>query len=75
MLLSLSLVQRCLNRTQLRLQALHTFMDVLQGHYKMISDGCFLVAQSSDLIIHSIIGLFQYHSMASYMLLIFIVYH
>ncbi len=64
--------QRCLNRTQLRLQALHTSMDVLQGHYRTEPNdlrcfsGCFLVAQSSDLIIHSIIGLFQY-------LLIFIV--
>ncbi len=65
--------QRCLNRTRLRLQVLHTFMDVLQGHYKTnlrYFSGYFLVVQVSNLLIYLLMGPSQYHPMASYMLLI-----
>ncbi len=68
--------QRCLNRTRLRLQALHTFMDVLQGHYKTepydlrCFSGFLLIVQVLNLFIHLLMGPSQYYPMASYMLLI-----
>ncbi len=64
--------QTCLNRTGLQYQALHTFMDVFPGCYKPKAynfSGLYFLAQVINVATSSLLGVFQYHSFTSYLLL------
>ncbi len=67
--------QRCLNRTGLRSQTLHTFVDAFQGCYKhkpydfRFFSALFLIAHIANMVLFSLTGVLEYHPSASYVLL------
>ncbi len=64
--------QTCLNRTGLQHQALHTFMDAFQGCYKPKAynfSALYFFAQILNMATPSILGVLQYHSFTSYLLM------